>query len=93
MKVKQCKLKEDILISFTPEEIWDLIVICESSMVHNKDTMRQYPEGSMGYTEHKRLFDIAERIQTKIIDNRNKYGVIEEVEVSLSGSKGVNKDV
>jgi hypothetical protein len=29
MKVKHYVLKEDVSITFTPDEIWGLIVICE----------------------------------------------------------------
>lgn len=33
MKVKQCVLKEDVSITFTPDEIWELIVCCEGGQV------------------------------------------------------------
>jgi hypothetical protein len=79
MKAKCYVLKEDVSITFTPDEIWDLIVICEGSKSFNKDAMSQYPKGSKGYTEYKQLFERAERIQKKIIDIRNAHGVLEEI--------------
>ena len=81
MKVKHIVLKEDVSITFTPEEIWDLILICESSGSYYHDSMVSYPKGSKGYDEYKRLKEMPERMQKKIIDIRNKYGVIEETEV------------
>ena len=81
MKVKQKVLKEDVCIKFTPDEIWDLILICEGAMSYCKDAMNSYPKGSKGYNEYKRLMSIPERMQNKIIDIRNKLSVLEEVEV------------
>ena len=81
MKVKHTVLKEDVSITFTPEEVWELILICEGDMSYCHDAMNSYPKGSKGYNEYKRLKEIPERMQKKIIDIRNKYGVIEETEV------------
>lgn len=80
MKVKQYVLKEDISISFTPEEVWELILICEGDKSYCKDAMNSYPKNSKGYNEYKRLMEIPERMQKKIIDIRNKFSVLEEVE-------------
>jgi hypothetical protein len=44
MMAKQYVLKEDVSITFTPDEIWQLIVICEGDKVLNKNAMRQYRE-------------------------------------------------
>lgn len=79
MKAKCCVLKEDVSITFTPDEIWDLIVICEGDKSYCKDAMNQYKKGSRAYNEYKDLFDRAERIQEKIIDIRNAHGVLEEI--------------
>lgn len=81
MKVKQIVLKEDVSITFTPEEIWELILICEGDKSYCKDAMNSYPKGSKGYNEYKRLKEIPERMQNKIISIRDKYGVLEETEV------------
>lgn len=81
MKVKHIVLKEDVSITFTPDEIWDLILICESSRSYHHDSMVSYPKGSKGYDEYKRLKEMSERIQNKIFEIRDKYGVIEETEV------------
>ena len=81
MKVKCGVLKEDISISFTPDEVWELILICEGDMSYCKDAMNSYPKNSKGYNEYKRLMEIPERMQKKIIDIRNKFSVLEEVEV------------
>ena len=81
MKVKHIVLKEDVSITFTPDEIWDLLLICESSRSYYHDSMVSYLKGSKGYDEYKRLKEMPERMQKKIIDIRNKYGVIEETEV------------
>lgn len=72
-------LKEDVSITFTPDEIWELIVICEGDKVFNKNAMRQYREGSRAYNEYKELYDLAEKMQQKIIDIRNTHGVLEEI--------------
>ena len=72
-------LKEDVSITFTPDEIWDLIVICEGDKSYNKDAMNQYPKGSKGYNEYQKLFEAAERMQKKIIEIRNANGVLEEL--------------
>jgi hypothetical protein len=72
-------LKKDIDITFTPDEIFELIIICEGDKSYCKDAMSQYPKGSRGYTEYKHLFDRAERMQNKIIELRNANGVLEEV--------------
>ena len=81
MKVKHYVLKEDVSITFTPDEIWDLIVICEGDKSYNKDAMDQYPKGSKGYNEYKQLLDRTERMQKKIIEIRNANGVLEEAEI------------
>lgn len=81
MKVKHYVLKEDVAITFTPEEVWDLILICEGDKVFNQENMRKYSPGTMLYKDHKRMAKTAERMQNKFIDIRNSYGVIEEVEV------------
>jgi hypothetical protein len=72
-------LKEDVSITFTPDEIWELIVICEGDKFFCRDAMNQYPKGSRAYNEYKESFEIAERMQKKIIDIRNKYGTLEEI--------------
>ena len=71
-------LKEDVSITFTPEEIWELILICEGDKSYCKDAMNSYPKNSRGYNEYKRLGEIPERMQKKIIEIRNAYGVLEE---------------
>ena len=76
---KHYVLKEDVSITFTPDEIWDLIVICEGDKSYNKDAMNQYPKGSKGYNEYKQLLGRTERMQKKIIELRNKHGVLEEI--------------
>ena len=81
MKVKHYVLKEDLAITFTPEEIWDLVVICEGAKVFNQNAMRSYPKGSKGYTEYKQLVDTAERMQKKIMAIRHAHSVLEEAEI------------
>lgn len=81
MKVKQYVLKEDVSITFTPDDIWELIVICEGDKSYCKDAMNQYPKNSKGYNEYKELYDRAEKMQQKIINIRNAHSVLEEVEV------------
>ena len=39
-------LKEDVSITFTPEEIWQLIVCCEGDKSYCKNAMEQYPKNS-----------------------------------------------
>ena len=46
-------LKKDLAITFTPDEIWELIVICESAKSFSKDSMNQYQKGSKAYDEYK----------------------------------------
>lgn len=72
-------LKDDVSITFTPDEIWELIICCEGAKSYHKDSMRQYPKGSRGYVEHEDMFKRAEKMQQKIIDIRNANGVLEEV--------------
>ena len=79
MGAKCCVLKEDVSITFTPDEIWELIVICEGDKSYCKDEMNQYPKGSRAYNEYKDSFDTAERVQKKIIEIRNSHGVLEEI--------------
>ena len=81
MKVKQLMLKEDLSITFAPEEIWQLIVCCEGYKSYCKDAMEQYPKGSLGYLEYKQLYEEAEKMQQKIIEARNANGILEETEV------------
>ena len=76
---KQYVLKEDLSITFTPEEIWNLVFICEGAKVLNQGYMRDYPKGSKGYTEYKRLADIAEKMQKKITTERNANSVLEDI--------------
>ena len=71
-------LKEDVSITFTPDEIWELIVCCEGDKSYCKDAMKQYPKNSRGYNEYKHLYERAEKMQKKIIDIRNAHGVLEE---------------
>ena len=72
-------LKEDVSITFTPDEIWDLIVICEGDKSYCKDAMNNYPKGSIAYNEYKDSFVTAERMQKKIIEIRNAKGVLEDI--------------
>ena len=72
-------LKENVSITFTPDEIFDLIICCEGDKSYCKNAMDQYPKGSLGYLEYKKLYDKAEEMQQKIIDIRNAHGVLEEV--------------
>lgn len=81
MKVKHKVLKEDVSITFTPDEIWDLILICEGDKSYCNDAMCSYPKGSKGYEEFKRLKEIPERMQNKINEIRDKYGILVEEEV------------
>ena len=81
MKVKQYVLKEDVSITFTPDDIWELIVICEGDKSYCKDAMNLYPKNSKGFNEYKELYGRAEKMQQKIIDIRNANAVLEEVEV------------
>lgn len=76
---KKYVLKDNVSITFTPDEIWELIIICEGSMSYNKDAMNSYPKNSRGYLEYKKLYDEAEKMQKKIIDIRNSHGILEEV--------------
>ena len=72
-------LKEDVAITFTPDEIWDLIVICEGDKSFCKDAMDHYPKGSRAYNEYKDAFETTERMQKKIIEIRNANGVLEDI--------------
>lgn len=72
-------LKEDISITFTADEIWELIMCCEAAKSFHKDVMRQYPKGSRGYTEHEGMFNKADNMQQKIIDIRNANSVLEDL--------------
>jgi hypothetical protein len=72
-------LKEDVSITFTPDEIFELIVCCEGEKSYCKDAMNQYPKNSKGYNEYKQLYERAEKMQQKIIDIRNANGVLEDV--------------
>ena len=76
---KQYILKKDVSITFTPEEIWDLILICEGDISYCHDAMNSYPKGSKGYNEYKRLKEIPKRMQKKIIDIRNANSVLEDI--------------
>ena len=80
MKVKQLVLKKDVSISFTPDEIWDLILICEGATVFNHNNMREHSVGTMPYNDYKRMAESAERMQNKIIEARNCHSVLETVE-------------
>lgn len=81
MKVKQYVLKENVSITFTPDEIWELILICEGDKVFNQDNMRKHTKGTVPYEDYCAMAKSAERMQNKIIEVRKQYGVIEEVEV------------
>lgn len=72
-------LKEDVSITFTPDEVFDLIICCEGDKSYCKNAMGQYPKGSLGYLEYKKLYDKAEELQQKIIDIRNANSVLEDI--------------
>lgn len=76
---KQYVLKKDVSITFTPDEIWELILICEGDKSYCHDAMNSYPKGSKGYNEYKRLKEVPERMQKKIIAIRNANSVLEEI--------------
>ena len=76
---KQYVLKKDVSITFTPDEIWELILICEGDKSYCHDAMNNYPKGSKGYKEYKRLKEIPERMQEKIIAIRNANSVLEAI--------------
>ena len=81
MKVKQYVLKEDISITFTPEEVWELILICEGDKVFNQNSMREFSKGTMPYEDYRRMAESADKMQKKIMEARKQYSVIEEVEI------------
>ena len=81
MKVKHYVLKEDVSVTLTPEDILELILICEGDKSYNKEAMSKYPKNSKGYIEYKELYDRAEKMQQRIIEIRNTNAVLEEVEV------------
>lgn len=72
-------LKEAVSITFTPDEIWQLIVCCEGDMSYCKDAMNKYPKNSKGYNEYKQLYAEAKKMQQKIIDIRNTSEVLEDI--------------
>lgn len=72
-------LKEDVSITFTPAEVWQLILCCEGALSYYRDAMNKYPKNSKGYNEYNKLYEEAEKIQQKIINIRNANGVLEEV--------------
>lgn len=72
-------LKDDVSITFTPDEVWDPILICEGDMSYCKDAMNTYPKNSKGYNEYKQLREIPERMQKKIIAIRNANSVLEDI--------------
>lgn len=72
-------LKEAVSITFTPDEIFDLIICCEGDKSYCKNAMDQHPKGSLGYLEYKKLYDKAEELQQKIIDIRNTSAVLEDI--------------
>ena len=72
-------LKEDVSITFTPDEIWELIMCCEGAKSFHKDIMSRYPKGSRGHIEHEGMFKEAEEMQQKLIDIRNANGVLEGI--------------
>lgn len=76
---KQYVLKKDVSITFTPDEIWELILTCEGAMSYYKDAMNRYPKNSKGYNEYKHLRGIPERMQKKLIAIRNANSVLEEI--------------
>ena len=76
---KQYVLKNDVSITFTPDEIWELIVICEGDKSFCKDAMNQHPKGSRAYNDYKESFETAEKMQQKIIEIRNTHGVLEDI--------------
>ena len=81
MKVKQYVLKEDISITFTPEEIWELILICDGDKVFNQNNMREFSNGTMPYEDYRRMAESADRMQKKIMEARRQYSVLEEAEI------------
>lgn len=76
---KQYVLKKDVSITFTPDEIWELILTCGGAMSYYKDAMNRYPKNSKGYNEYKHLREIPERMQKKLIAIRNANSVLEEI--------------
>lgn len=72
-------LKDDVSITFTPDEIWQLIVVCEGAKVYNKNIMDRYFQDSRPYNDYKELYDWAGKMQQKIIDIRNANGVLEDI--------------
>ena len=72
-------LKDNVSITFTPDEVWELIMCCEATKSFHKDIMRHYSKGSSGYNEHEGMFNEAENMQQKLIDIRNANGVLEEI--------------
>ena len=80
MKVKHHILKENVTITLTPDEVFDLIVICEGDIVLSKQYMRNFKRNSKGWKEFKKAKERAVRMQNKFITIRNT-GPIEEIEI------------
>lgn len=80
MRIKCHELQTDVVMTFTPDEIWDLIVICEGSKVLYKQYMREVVKNSLLWKDYKNLLEKAQKIQEKFINVRN-LGPIVEIEI------------
>ena len=78
MKIRRHILQESVTVTLTPDEIDELIVICEGSIVLDSMYMRDHKRNSKVWEDYKSLKETAERIQNKFVDIINTGPIVEE---------------
>ena len=78
MKIKRHVLQENVTVTFTPDEIDELILICQGDKVLNSMYKRDFKRNSKWWKEYESLEKMAERMQNKFIDILYTGPIIEE---------------
>ena len=59
MKVRKYKEKENVILNLTKQEAWDLMMVCHSATVYNKQEREKYKKNSELWNHHRDMMDKA----------------------------------
>ena len=80
MKVKYHVLEKDVTVTFTPEEINELILICDASQVLHRQLMRRCKRNTEHWNDYKRMVERDNRVLKRFTDILAS-GPIKEIDV------------
>ena len=59
MKVRKHKEKENVILNLTKQEAWDLMMVCHSATVYNKQECEKHKKNPELWNHHRDMMDKA----------------------------------